>query len=145
MNYLHSMLRITDVKASLHFYCDLLGLRELQREENENGQFTNIFLVCPEDFSKFGKDASCLELTYNWQVEDYGNARNFGHLAFHVSDIYQICQKLQNGGVRIHRPPRDGMMAFVKSPDEISIEILQRGVALPIVEPWASMPNSGSW
>ena len=139
MRYLHSMVRIADVDESLNFYCNLLGLEEAYRKENESGRYTLIFLKAPEDDQPF------LELTYNWDPEDYGNARNFGHLAFRVDDIYEVCERLQDAGVTINRPPRDGYMAFVKSPDDISIELLQAGDKLEPREPWASMENSGSW
>jgi lactoylglutathione lyase len=139
MKYLHTMVRISDVNASLHFYCDLLGLEEVRRRESEKGRFTLIFLAAPGDH-----DAQ-IELTYNWDPEDYGGGRNFGHLAYAVDDIYAACERLAKGGVTINRPPRDGRMAFVRSPDGISIELLQRGEALPPKEPWASMENTGSW
>lgn len=139
MRYLHSMIRITDIDATLHFFCDLLGLREVRRRESETGRFTLIFLAAPDDAEAH------VELTYNWDVEDYGNARNFGHLAFEVDDIYQTCARLQADGVTINRPPRDGRMAFVKTPDNISIELLQRGEALEAADPWRSMENQGSW
>lgn len=139
MRYLHSMIRIRDIDATLHFFCDLLGLREVRRRDSEGGRFTLIFLAAPDD------EEAHIELTYNWDVEDYGNARNFGHLAFEVDDIYATCTKLAAAGVTINRPPRDGRMAFVKTPDEISVELLQRGEALASAEPWASMPNDGSW
>ena len=139
MKYLHTMVRVTDIDASLDFYCDKLGLVELRRKESEQGRFTLIFLAAPGD-----EDAQ-VELTYNWDPEDYGEGRNFGHLAYLVDDIYATCQKLMDGGVTINRPPRDGHMAFVRSPDNISIELLQKGDALPPQEPWASMPNSGRW
>ena len=139
MKYLHTMVRVTDIDESLDFYCDKLGLVELQRKESEQGRFTLVFLAAPGD-----EDAQ-VELTYNWDPEDYGEGRNFGHLAYRVDDIYAACQKLMDGGVTISRPPRDGRMAFVRSPDNISIELLQKGDALPPQEPWASMPNSGHW
>lgn len=140
MKFLHSMVRIRDIDASLHFYCELLGLEEVRRRESSAGKFTLIFLKAPGDAEEH------IELTYNWDSsEDYSNARNFGHLAFEVDDIYQTCKRLQDGGVTINRPPRDGRMAFVKSPDEISVELLQRGDALPAQEPWASMENQGTW
>lgn len=146
MEYLHTMVRITDVDASLHFYCDLLGLREVRRIENDKGRFTLIFLAAPgdEESSRENK-APELELTYNWDPEEYDGGRNFGHLAYRVDDIYALCEKLQAGGVTINRPPRDGHMAFVRSPDNISIELLQKGDALEPKEPWASMENTGSW
>ncbi|HUG99855.1 MAG TPA: VOC family protein [Gammaproteobacteria bacterium] len=139
MKYLHTMVRVSDLEASLDFYCDKLGLVELRRHENSNGRYTLVFLAAP------GDESAQLELTWNWDPEDYGNGRNFGHLAYAVDDIYAACQRLADGGVVINRPPRDGRMAFVRSPDMISIEILQKGDALPVREPWASMPNSGSW
>ena len=140
MKYLHTMVRVRDVDASLRFYCDGLGLRETRRMENEAGRFTLIFLAADES-----PDAE-IELTYNWDAdEDYGSARNFGHLAFEVDDIYVTCAHLASMGVVINRPPRDGWMAFVRSPDHISIELLQKGAPLPPAEPWQSMPNIGSW
>lgn len=139
MKYLHTMVRVTDVEKSLDFYCDKLGLIELHRKESEQGRFTLIFLAAPGD-----EDAQ-VELTWNWDPEEYGEGRNFGHLAYQVDDIYAACQRLMDGGVTINRPPRDGHMAFVRSPDDISIELLQKGDALPAAEPWASMPNSGHW
>lgn len=142
MNFLHSMIRIRDVDASLHFFCELLGLKEVRRRDSERGRYTLIFLAAPGDPDD---RPATVELTYNWDPEDYGNARNFGHLAFAVDDIYAVCKRLQDGGVTINRPPRDGRMAFVKSPDEISVELLQRGEPLEIAEPWASMENEGSW
>jgi lactoylglutathione lyase len=146
MRYLHTMVRIRDLDHSLKFYTELLGLREVKRIENEKGRFTLIFLAAPEDQSRAAAEkAPLLELTYNWDTEDYGSARNFGHLAFLVDDIYATCDRLSAGGVVINRPPRDGHMAFVRSPDLISIELLQKGTALPSREPWASMANTGSW
>lgn len=139
MKYLHTMVRVTDLDASLNFYCKLLGLTELRRRDNEQGRFTLVFLAAP------GDDSAQVELTYNWDPEEYGEGRNFGHLAYLVEDIYALCQRLMDGGVTINRPPRDGHMAFVRSPDNISIELLQHGDALPPAEPWASMPNSGHW
>ena len=139
MKYLHTMVRVTDVDASLDFYCDKLGLVELRRYDSEQGRFTLIFLAAP------GDEEAQVELTYNWDPEEYGEGRNFGHLAYQVDDIYAACQKLMDGGVTINRPPRDGRMAFVRSPDNISIELLQKGDALPPAEPWASMPNTGHW
>jgi len=139
MKYLHTMVRISDLDESLDFYCNKLGLVELKRKDSEKGRFTLIFLAAPGD-----EDAQ-VELTYNWDPEEYGEGRNFGHLAYRVDDIYALCQKLMDGGVTINRPPRDGHMAFVRSPDNISIELLQKGDALPPKEPWASMPNSGHW
>ena len=139
MKYLHTMVRVSDIDESLDFYCDKLGLVELKRKDSEKGRFTLIFLAAPGD-----EDAQ-VELTYNWDPEVYGEGRNFGHLAYRVDDIYALCQKLMDGGVTINRPPRDGHMAFVRSPDNISIELLQKGDALPPQEPWASMENSGHW
>ncbi|MEL6584799.1 MAG: VOC family protein [Pseudomonadota bacterium] len=140
MKYLHTMVRVKDIDASKQFYCDLLGLEEIRRYENEAGRFTLVFLAPP------GQHDAALELTYNWgSEEDYTGGRNFGHLAYRVSNIYETCQTLMDAGVTINRPPRDGHMAFVKSPDGISIELLQEGDNLPAQEPWASMPNSGSW
>ena len=139
MKYLHTMVRVSDIDASLDFYCKQLGLVELKRYDNDKGRFTLIFLAAPGD-----EDAQ-VELTYNWDPEEYGEGRNFGHLAYRVDDIYALCQKLMDAGVTINRPPRDGHMAFVRSPDNISIELLQKGDALPPKEPWASMPNSGHW
>ena len=139
MKYLHTMVRVADVDASLDFYCDKLGLVELRRHDSEQGRFTLIFLAAP------GDEEAQVELTYNWDAEEYGEGRNFGHLAYQVEDIYATCQKLMDGGVTINRPPRDGRMAFIRSPDNISIELLQKGDALPSAEPWASMPNTGHW
>jgi len=146
MQYLHTMIRITDVDATLDFFCDKLGMREVRRTESEKGRFTLIFLAAPEDAERAKREqAPLLELTYNWDPEDYTGGRNFGHLAFRVDDIYAACRRLQDGGVTINRPPRDGRMAFVRSPDGISIELLQKGDALPLQEPWSSMPNTGTW
>ena len=139
MKYLHTMVRVSDLDESLDFYCNKLGLRELRRKDVEAGRFTLVFLAAPGD-----EDAQ-VELTYNWDAEDYGEGRNFGHLAYSVDDIYGTCQRLMDAGVTINRPPRDGYMAFVRSPDNISIELLQKGEALEPREPWASMENSGSW
>ena len=139
IKYLHTMVRVRDIEASTRFYCDLLGLREVRRSESEAGRYTLVFLA-PE-----GQEEAQVELTWNWDPEDYGAGRNFGHLAYAVEDIYAACERLQAGGVTINRPPRDGRMAFVKSPDGISIELLQMGESKPAAEPWASMPNSGSW
>lgn len=138
MKYLHTMVRVRDLDASLAFYT-LLGLREVRRAEYEKGRFTLVYLAAP------GDESAQLELTYNWDAEDYGSARNFGHVAYAVDDIYAVCQRLLDGGVTINRPPRDGHMAFVRSPDLISIELLQNGGALPPQEPWVSMPNVGVW
>ncbi|MFK8051383.1 MAG: VOC family protein [Woeseiaceae bacterium] len=146
MQYLHTMVRVKDLKASLHFYCDLLGLTEMSRYENEGGRFTLVFLAAPADTELAkSRKAPMVELTYNWDPEDYDGGRNFGHLAYRVDDLYALCQKLIDGGVTINRPPRDGHMAFVRSPDNISIELLQAGDSLQPAEPWASMPNTGSW
>ena len=139
IRYLHTMVRVTDPEASLRFYCDLLGLREVRRSENEQGRFTLIFLAPP------GQEDAQVELTHNWDPEEYSGGRNFGHLAYEVEDIYALCARLQAGGVTINRPPRDGRMAFVRSPDGISIELLQMGGAKAPQEPWASMPNTGVW
>ncbi len=146
MRYLHTMVRIGNIEQSLAFYCHLLGLVEVRRVENRAGRFTLIFLAAPEDGPRAASDkAPLLELTYNWDPEVYGGGRNFGHLAFEVDDIYAACARLEAGGVTINRPPRDGRMAFVRSPDNISIELLQKGASLPPAEPWLSMPNTGSW
>ena len=139
MKYLHTMVRVTDLEQSLHFYRDLLGLKETRRIENEKGRFTLVFLAPP------GQEDAPVELTYNWDPETYTGGRNFGHLAYEVDDIYDFCDRLQKAGVTINRPPRDGRMAFVRSPDNISIELLQKGQALSPAEPWASMPNTGVW
>ena len=140
MRYLHTMLRVRDLDASLEFYCGALGLVESRRKVNEKGRFTLVFLAAPGDAER-GE----VELTWNWDDEDYGSARNFGHLAYAVDDLYATCQRLLDAGVTINRPPRDGHMAFVRSPDLVSIELLQKGDPLPVREPWASMPNSGAW
>jgi lactoylglutathione lyase len=146
MRYLHTMVRVKDIDASLDFYCRKLGLREVRRIENEQGRFTLIFLAAPEEEQTAIADkAPLVELTYNWDTEDYQGGRNFGHLAYEVDDIYATCQNLMDNGVTINRPPRDGHMAFVRSPDGISIELLQKGSAKPRAEPWASMENTGSW
>ncbi len=139
MKYLHTMVRVTDLDESLDFYCNKLGLKEVRRIDVPQGRFTNVFVAAEGD-----EDAQ-VELTYNWDPEEYNGGRNFGHLAYHVDDIYATCQKLMDAGVTINRPPRDGRMAFVRSPDNISIELLQRGEALPQQEPWASMDNTGEW
>ena len=139
MKYLHTMVRVSDLDKSLDFYCNKLGLEEIRRKEVEAGRFTLVFLAAPGDH-----DAQ-VELTWNWDPEEYGEGRNFGHLAYAVDDIYATCQRLMDAGVTINRPPRDGWMAFVRSPDNISIELLQKGDALDPAEPWASMENSGSW
>ena len=146
MRYLHTMIRVTDVDRSLEFFCDKLGMKEVRRHESEQGRFTLIFLAASEDEAA-GRDskAPLVELTWNWDPEEYKGGRNFGHLAYEVDDIYATCQRLMDKGVTINRPPRDGFMAFVKSPDGISIELLQKGEAKPKAEPWASMGNTGSW
>ena len=141
MKYLHTMVRVENVDASLDFYCNKLGLKEVRRIENEKGKFTLIFLAAENSDEKTG----LLELTYNWDPEKYTGGRNFGHLAYSVKNIYEFCNKLIKSGITINRPPRDGRMAFIRSPDNISIEILQEGDALPIEEPWKSMENTGSW
>lgn len=146
MRYLHTMVRVTDVAQSLDFYCNKLGLVEIRRIDSEAGRFTLIFLAAPQD-REAGENqrAPLLELTYNWDPESYQGGRNFGHLAFEVDDIYGLCQRLMDGGVTINRPPRDGHMAFIRSPDGISIELLQKGESLSAQEPWSSMENTGSW
>ncbi|NKI36116.1 lactoylglutathione lyase [Wenzhouxiangella sp. XN79A] len=146
MQYLHTMLRISDPEASLKFFCKQLGLVEVMRRDSEAGRFTLIFLAAPEDVERARDDkAPMIELTWNWDPEDLDGGRNFGHLAFRVDDIYATCQRLMDAGVTINRPPRDGHMAFVRSPDGHSIELLQAGPDRPPAEPWASMPNTGSW
>ncbi|ACA14837.1 Glyoxalase/bleomycin resistance protein/dioxygenase [Methylobacterium sp. 4-46] len=146
MEYLHTMVRVADLDRALDFYCGKFGLEEVRRVENEKGRFTLVFLAAPGDVARARESRSpLLELTYNWDPEDYTGGRNFGHLAYQVDDIYETCAKLQAAGVTINRPPRDGHMAFVRSPDGISIEILQKGGAKPPREPWASMPNTGTW
>jgi lactoylglutathione lyase len=144
MKYLHTMVRVSDLDASLDFYCRQLGLRELQRTENERGRFTLVFLAAPGDMAA-GVQAPCVELTWNWDPEDYTGGRNFGHLAYQVDDIYELCDRLKRAGVTVNRPPRDGYMAFIRSPDGISIELLQKGGPLPPREPWKSAPNVGTW
>ncbi len=139
MKYLHTMVRVTDIGQSLDFYVNKLGLKEVRRTESPGGRFTLIYLAAP------GDELAQVELTYNWDPEVYGEGRNFGHLAYEVDNIYETCQRLMDGGVTINRPPRDGRMAFVRSPDNISIEFLQKGAALPPAEPWTSMPNTGKW
>jgi lactoylglutathione lyase len=139
MKYLHTMVRVSDIERSLDFYCTKLGLREVRRHENQQGRYTLVFIIAPET-----PDAP-IELTYNWDAESYSGGRNFGHLAFEVDNIYDFCARLMEQGVTINRPPRDGRMAFVKSPDGISIELLNRHGALPPAEPWKSMPNTGTW
>jgi lactoylglutathione lyase len=146
MEYLHTMVRVSNLEQSLDFFCNKFGLVEVRRIDNEKARYTLVFLAAPDDVEK-AKDtkAPLLELTYNWDENDYSGGRNFGHLAYRVDDIYATCQKLMDAGVTINRPPRDGYMAFVKTPDNISIELLQRGEPKPVQEPWASMPNTGSW
>jgi lactoylglutathione lyase len=146
LRYLHTMVRVKDLDQSLDFYCEKLGLVEVNRMESEKGRFTLVFLAAPDDVEAAKeKKAPLVELTYNWDTEDYKGGRNFGHLAYRVPNIYETCQKLMDGGVVINRPPRDGHMAFVRSPDGISIELLQEGEHLSPQEPWASMQNTGSW
>jgi len=146
MKYLHTMVRVSDLDASLDFYCNKLGLVEAQRHDFPEGRFSLIFLVAPEDRERFESDwAPAIELTHNWDESGYDGGRNFGHLAFRVDNIYEACQKLMDAGVTINRPPRCGRMAFIRSPDNISVELLQKGDALPPAEPWASMPNTGNW
>jgi lactoylglutathione lyase len=151
MRYLHTMLRVRDLDAALDFYCNKLGLKEVRRRDDEKGRYTNVFLAGPDDeglvaeSKRTGRDAPLVELTYNWDSEDYGEARYFGHLAYEVDDIYATCERLMKNGVTINRPPRDGYMAFIRSPDNISIELLQKGKPKPKQEPWASMPNTGKW
>jgi lactoylglutathione lyase len=141
MRFLHSMIRVYDLDAALHFFCDLLGLQEVRRQDHEGGRFTLVFLATGDP-----SDTAQIELTHNWdEPAPYPGGRNFGHLAFAVDDIYASCQRLQDGGVTVLRPPRDGRMAFVRSPDGISVELLQKGEALPLREPWTSMPSTGSW
>ena len=139
MRYLHSMIRVSDLDRTLEFFSSLFGMRETHRRESETGRFTLVFLAAPDDTSAY------LELTYNWDPETYDGGRNFGHLAYQVEDIYAACQRLMDGGVTINRPPRDGRMAFVRSPDNISVELLQKGDAMSPAEPWISMPNTGEW
>lgn len=139
MKYLHSMIRVVDLKATMDFFCDKLGLTELGRFDNDAGRFTLVFLAVP------GNEEAQVELTWNWDAEQLDGGRNFGHLAYEVDNIYELCERLRDGGITINRPPRDGHMAFVRSPDGISIELLQKGASLPVAEPWASMPNSGEW
>lgn len=146
MRYLHTMVRVKDIDESLNFYCNTLGLSEVRRTESEQGRFTLIFLAAPGDAERAQAErAPLVELTYNWDPEEYQGGRNFGHLAYEVDDIYATCQRLMDAGVTINRPPRDGNMAFVRSPDGISIELLQKGEAKPKAEPWASMANTGTW
>ncbi len=151
MRYLHTMLRVRNLDDALDFFCNKLGLKEVRRYDDDKGRYTNVFLAAPDDerlvsdSKKSGRDAPVLELTYNWDSNDYGEARYFGHLAFEVDDIYALCDRLMKAGITINRPPRDGMMAFIRSPDRQSIEILQKGARLPPKEPWASMKNTGHW
>lgn len=151
MRYLHTMLRVRDLDAALDFFCNKLGLKEVRRRDDEKGRYTNVFLAAPDDdklmaeSGRTGRDAPLVELTYNWDAEDYGEARYFGHLAYEVDDIYAVCERLMQAGVTINRPPRDGAMAFIRSPDKQSIELLQKGAPLPPKEPWTSMPNTGRW
>jgi lactoylglutathione lyase len=139
MKYLHTMVRVSDIDQSLRFYCDALGLREVRRYDSSQGRFTLVFLAAP------GDDSAQVELTHNWDLEQYGIGRAFGHLAYEVDDIYAACRRLMEHGVTINRPPRDGRMAFVRSPDNISVELLQKGGSLPPQDPWQSMPNVGAW
>jgi lactoylglutathione lyase len=151
MRFLHTMLRVRNLDAALDFFCTKLGLQEVRRRVDEKNKYTLVFLAAPQDeklvaeSKRAGRDAPLVELTYNWNTEDYGEARYFGHLAYEVDDIYALCDKLMKAGVTINRPPRDGVMAFVRSPDNHSIELLQKGDPLPAKEPWASMPNTGKW
>ena len=146
MRYLHTMIRVSDLEQSLDFFCNKLGMREMKRKENDKGRFTLVFLAAPEDRRRAAEEtAPIIELTYNWDPEAYTGGRNFGHLAYEVDDIYATCQRLQEKGVTINRPPRDGYMAFIRSPDGISIELLQKGAPLAPAEPWASMANTGTW
>ena len=151
MRYLHTMLRVRNLDAALDFYCNKLGLKEARRRVDEKNRYTLVFLAGSDDENlvtdskKAGRDAPLVELTYNWDSENYGEARYFGHLAYEVDDIYATCDRLMKAGVTINRPPRDGVMAFVRSPDRQSIELLQKGAALPPQEPWVSMPNTGKW
>ena len=152
MRFLHTMLRVRDLDAALHFYVNLLGLQEVRRRVDDKNKFTLVFLAAPEDagaakaaLDAGRRDSPMVELTFNWDTEDYGEARHFGHLAYEVDNIYEACERLMKAGVTINRPPRDGVMAFVRSPDKHSIELLQKGNALPAQEPWKSMPNTGKW
>ena len=152
MRFLHTMLRVRDLDAALHFYVNLLGLQEVRRRVDDKNKYTLVFLAAPEDVAAAKaaldagrRDSPMVELTFNWDTEDYGEARYFGHLAYEVDDIYATCEKLQKGGVTINRPPRDGNMAFIRTPDGISIELLQKGAAKEKAEPWASMANTGKW
>ncbi|HLW75091.1 MAG TPA: VOC family protein [Gammaproteobacteria bacterium] len=146
MQYLHSMIRVSDLEDTLDFFCNKLGFTEISRSEHEKGRYTLVFLAAPGDVEAAGqKKAPLVELTYNWDEQGYNGGRNFGHLAYRVEDIYALCERLMEAGVVINRPPRDGHMAFIRTPDNISIELLQKGDALPPKEPWASMPNAGTW
>lgn len=145
MRYLHTMVRVVDVDASLRFYCELLGMEQVSRRDFEDGRFSLIFLAAPGNVGAAEASSPLLELTYNWDPEEYTGGRNFGHLAFEVDDVYALCAKLESGGVTINRPPREGRMAFVRSPDGISVELLQAGEPLPLAEPWKSAPNIGEW
>lgn len=146
MKFLHTMIRVTDLDKTLHFFCNLLGMTEVRRIENEKGRYTLVFLASSDDVERGrAEKAPLVELTYNWDPENYKGARNFGHLAYEVDDIYALCQKLKDAGVTINRPPRDGHMAFVRTPDNISLELLQKGQPKPAAEPWASMGNTGEW
>ncbi|MGD9542402.1 VOC family protein [Methylocystis sp.] len=146
MKFLHAMIRVADLDQSLKFFCDVLGLKEVRRTQNEKARYTLVYLAAPEDAPEAKeKDAPLIELTYNWDEHEYAGGRNFGHLAFAVENIYEVCARLQAAGVTINRPPRDGHMAFVRTPDMISIELLQKGAPLPPSEPWASAPNVDSW
>ncbi len=146
MQYLHTMVRVGDLDRALDFYCNKFGLVEVRRMDNEKGRYTLVFLCAPDDVERArASKAPLLELTFNWDEKEYQGGRNFGHLAYAVDDIYAVCERLQKAGVTINRPPRDGYMAFIRSPDGISIELLQKGEALPVAEPWSSMPNTGTW
>ena len=146
MQYLHTMIRVSNLDDTLHFFCDLLGMVEISRKDSEQGRFTLVFLAAQEDEARARENqAPMVELTYNWDPEEYTGGRNFGHLAFRVENIYELCEKLHANGVTINRPPRDGHMAFIRTPDNISIELLQKGDALEPQEPWASMGNTGTW
>ena len=146
MRYLHTMVRVADLDTALDFYCNKLGLVEMYRTENQGGRFTLVFLAAPDDVELAReRKAPMVELTYNWDEHEYSGGRNFGHIAYRVDNVYDACQRLMDGGVTINRPPRDGNMAFIRSPDGISIELLQKGPALPPREPWTSMPNTGTW
>lgn len=146
MQYLHTMIRVSNLDTSLDFFCDKLGLVEVRRMENEAGRYTLVFLAAPQDLELAkARNAPLVELTYNWDPEDYAGGRNFGHLAYRVDDIYALCERLMKAGVTINRPPRDGYMAFIRTPDNISIELLQAGERKPPAEPWVSMPNTGVW